>query len=154
MKTPPSPAVVPRRTTMTNLALNLIEASRMYADKPAIRLDDYVLTYAALDEASARAARLLRARGVAPGDRGGHHAAQRGGVRRHLLRRAARGRHRGPDESAAAGARGRVLRRRLGRAPAARLAPGGRRGRPGGEGGRRRDRRGRARRVGGDTRRL
>jgi len=56
---------------MTNLALNLVEAARMYADKPAIRLDDYVLTYAALDEASARLAQLLGARGVAPGDRVG-----------------------------------------------------------------------------------
>jgi long-chain acyl-CoA synthetase len=57
--------------TMTNLALNLAEAARMYPDKPAIRLDDHVLTYAALEEASARAAGLLRARGVAPGDRVG-----------------------------------------------------------------------------------
>ena len=56
---------------MTNLALNLIEASRMYPDKPAIRLDDAVLTFKALDEASARLAQLLRARGVAPGDRVG-----------------------------------------------------------------------------------
>ena len=56
---------------MTNLVLNLIEAARMYTDKPAIRLDDDVLTYAALDEASARLAQLLRARGVAPGDRVG-----------------------------------------------------------------------------------
>jgi long-chain acyl-CoA synthetase len=56
---------------MTNLALNLIEAARMYADRPAVRLDDYVLTYTALDEASARFAQLLRGRGVAPGDRVG-----------------------------------------------------------------------------------
>jgi long-chain acyl-CoA synthetase len=56
---------------MTNLALNLIEAAGMYPDKPAIRLDDEVLTYTALEEASARAVRLLRARGVAPGDRVG-----------------------------------------------------------------------------------
>jgi long-chain acyl-CoA synthetase len=56
---------------MTNLAFSLIEAARMYADRPAIRLDGDVLTYAALDEASARLAQLLRARGVAPGDRVG-----------------------------------------------------------------------------------
>jgi len=56
---------------MTNLALNLIESTRMYPDKPAVRLDDYVLSYATLDDASARAAALLRARGVAPGDRVG-----------------------------------------------------------------------------------
>jgi long-chain acyl-CoA synthetase len=56
---------------MTNLALTLVEAARMYPDRPAVRLDDDVLTYTALDEASARLAQLLRARGVAPGDRVG-----------------------------------------------------------------------------------
>jgi long-chain acyl-CoA synthetase len=56
---------------MTNLALNLIKAARMYGDKAAVRLDGDVLSYAALDEASARLAGLLRARGVAPGDRVG-----------------------------------------------------------------------------------
>jgi hypothetical protein len=30
---------------MTNLALNLIEAARMYADDPANRLNDDVLSY-------------------------------------------------------------------------------------------------------------
>ena len=40
-------------------------------DRPAIRLDDVVLTYAELDELSARAAGWLRARGVEPGDRVG-----------------------------------------------------------------------------------
>ena len=56
---------------MTNLALNLVEAARMYPDRPAVRLDDDVLTYTALDEASARLAQLLRAHRVAPGDRVG-----------------------------------------------------------------------------------
>jgi long-chain acyl-CoA synthetase len=56
---------------MTSLALNLIEAARMYPDKPAIRQNDDVLSYAALDEASARLAGLLRARGVAAGERVG-----------------------------------------------------------------------------------
>lgn len=56
---------------MTNLALNLIEGARMYADKPTVRLDSYELTYTALDEASARLAQLLRGHGVAPGDRVG-----------------------------------------------------------------------------------
>ena len=66
---------------MTNLALNLIEAARMYADRSAVRLDDYVLAYTALDEASARLAQLLRGRGMAPVT-GWHHAAKRAGDRR------------------------------------------------------------------------
>jgi long-chain acyl-CoA synthetase len=57
--------------TLTNLALNLIEAARVYPDKPAICLDDNVVSYAALDEASAQLAGLLRAHGVAAGDRVG-----------------------------------------------------------------------------------
>ena len=56
---------------MTNLALNLIEAARMYGDKAAVCLDGDVLSYAALDEASAQLPGLLHARGVAPGDRVG-----------------------------------------------------------------------------------
>ncbi|WP_369053275.1 long-chain-fatty-acid--CoA ligase [Kineococcus terrestris] len=38
-------------------------------DAPAVRLDDAVLTWAAFDDATARAAGLLRAHGVEPGDR-------------------------------------------------------------------------------------
>jgi hypothetical protein len=41
---------------MTDLALSLVEAAQMHPDKPAIRLDDHVLTSRALDEAAARAA--------------------------------------------------------------------------------------------------
>ncbi len=62
---------------MTNLANNLVEAARMYPDRPAIRLDELVISYAQLDDLSARAAGWLRERGVQPGDRVGHHAAQR-----------------------------------------------------------------------------
>jgi long-chain acyl-CoA synthetase len=53
---------------MTNLALDLREAAQMYPDRPAIRLDDETLSYAELDELSARAAGWLRERGVRPGD--------------------------------------------------------------------------------------
>jgi long-chain acyl-CoA synthetase len=54
---------------MANLALNLVEAKDMYRQRPAVRLDDLVLTYDQLDERSARVAGLLAARGVEPGDR-------------------------------------------------------------------------------------
>jgi long-chain acyl-CoA synthetase len=56
---------------MTNLASLLTGSARRHANRPAIRLDDVVLTYARLDELSARAAGWLRARGVEPGDRVG-----------------------------------------------------------------------------------
>jgi long-chain acyl-CoA synthetase len=56
---------------MTNLALNLAEATDMYPDRAAVRLDELVLTYEELDERSARVAGLLAARGVTPGDRVG-----------------------------------------------------------------------------------
>jgi long-chain acyl-CoA synthetase len=52
-----------------NLADNLIRSAQRVPDRPAIRLDDRVLTYRDLDEYSARAAGLLRERGVVPGDR-------------------------------------------------------------------------------------
>jgi long-chain acyl-CoA synthetase len=38
-------------------------------DRVAVKVDDSELSYAALDEAAARAADLLRAKGVQPGDR-------------------------------------------------------------------------------------
>jgi long-chain acyl-CoA synthetase len=53
---------------MTNLALDLREAAQMYPNRPAVRLDDTVLTYAQLDDLSARAAGWLRGRGLRPGD--------------------------------------------------------------------------------------
>jgi long-chain acyl-CoA synthetase len=56
---------------MASLAHNLVEAKNMYPTRPAVRLDDLVLTYEALDERSARVAGLLAARGVEPGDRVG-----------------------------------------------------------------------------------
>jgi long-chain acyl-CoA synthetase len=53
---------------MTNLALDLREAAQMYPDRPAVRLDDMILSYARLDDLSARAAEWLRERGHQPGD--------------------------------------------------------------------------------------
>jgi long-chain acyl-CoA synthetase len=53
---------------MTNLALDLREAAQMYPGRPAIRLDDTIITYAQLDELSARAAGWLLERGLRPGD--------------------------------------------------------------------------------------
>ena len=56
---------------MTNLASNLAETVRAHADRMAVRVDDAVMTYRELDEASARVAGLLRERGLKPGDRVG-----------------------------------------------------------------------------------
>jgi Acyl-CoA synthetases (AMP-forming)/AMP-acid ligases II len=52
-----------------NLAANLIRTVAALPERPAVRLDDSVLTYADLDERSARAAGLLRSQGISPGDR-------------------------------------------------------------------------------------
>src|SRR5213080_466678 len=56
---------------MTNFAEQLSTAAADYPDHPAVKLDDYVLTYGQLDQAVARAAGLLRSLGVGPGDRVG-----------------------------------------------------------------------------------
>jgi long-chain acyl-CoA synthetase len=54
-----------------NLAENLSRSAAAAPDAPAVKLDDAVLSYAALDEATARVAGLLAARGVGAGDRVG-----------------------------------------------------------------------------------
>jgi long-chain acyl-CoA synthetase len=54
-----------------SLADNLITAARRHPDRPALRLDGTAITYAELDEATARVAGLLLARGLEPGDRVG-----------------------------------------------------------------------------------
>jgi long-chain acyl-CoA synthetase len=54
-----------------NIALNLREAAQMYPTRPAIRLDESALSYAELDELTARTADWLRGRGLTPGDRVG-----------------------------------------------------------------------------------
>jgi long-chain acyl-CoA synthetase len=56
---------------VTNLASNLTETTRAHADRIAVRVDDAVMTYRELDEASARVAGLLHERGLKPGDRVG-----------------------------------------------------------------------------------
>jgi long-chain acyl-CoA synthetase len=56
---------------MLNLVQGLLESSRADGARTAVRQGDRVLTYAALDDASARVAALLRARGISPGDRVG-----------------------------------------------------------------------------------
>jgi long-chain acyl-CoA synthetase len=56
---------------MTNFAEQLSAAARDAPDRPAVKLDDVVLSYALLDAGVARAAGLLRAHGVGPGDRVG-----------------------------------------------------------------------------------
>jgi long-chain acyl-CoA synthetase len=60
-----------RESTMTNLAANLIATAEKYGDRPAVRLDDHVLTYSDLHSAAAAVAGTLRSRGISPGDRVG-----------------------------------------------------------------------------------
>jgi long-chain acyl-CoA synthetase len=54
-----------------NLAENLTSTAAEHPDRPALRLDEAELTYAQLDEASARVAGLLHTKGVGRGDRVG-----------------------------------------------------------------------------------
>ncbi|WP_270238750.1 long-chain-fatty-acid--CoA ligase [Kocuria marina] len=54
---------------MTNLATLLTDSAQKHPTNPAIILDDTRVTYQQLDGLSARAAGLLRARGIGPGDR-------------------------------------------------------------------------------------
>jgi long-chain acyl-CoA synthetase len=56
---------------MTNFATVLAEAAEHHPDRPAVKLDDAVLTYRLLHGATAHAAGLLHAKGVGPGDRVG-----------------------------------------------------------------------------------
>src|SRR5712671_105740 len=54
-----------------NLATILTDSAARHGDRRAVRLDEAEFTYALLDEASARVATLLKAKGVQPGDRVG-----------------------------------------------------------------------------------
>ncbi|MFJ8085745.1 long-chain fatty acid--CoA ligase [Streptomyces sp. NPDC096205] len=54
---------------MGNLAEFLVATAGRQPERPALRFGGQVISYAELDEASARAAALLRAEGVRPGDR-------------------------------------------------------------------------------------
>ncbi|MDT7618432.1 MAG: long-chain acyl-CoA synthetase [Pseudonocardiales bacterium] len=56
---------------MTNLATNLVTTAAEHGDRPAVRLDDHVLTYQDLYDAAAAVAGMLKDRGIAPGDRVG-----------------------------------------------------------------------------------
>ncbi len=56
---------------MTNLATNLIRTAGKHGDRPAVRLDDDVLTYDQLLTDARRVTSLLQARGIQPGDRVG-----------------------------------------------------------------------------------
>ena len=52
-----------------NLATNLVRSAELFADRPAIRLDDYIVSYRRLNDSSAAVSGLLRDRGVQAGDR-------------------------------------------------------------------------------------
>ena len=56
---------------MTNLSSLLDQAAADYPDRPAIKMDDLVLSYAQLREAAGRMSALLASLGVEPGDRVG-----------------------------------------------------------------------------------
>src|SRR5919204_6595383 len=56
---------------MGSLANLLTETAARHGDRPALKLDDTVVTYAQLDEGAARIAGLLKAKGLSPGDRVG-----------------------------------------------------------------------------------
>ncbi|HSC20601.1 MAG TPA: AMP-binding protein, partial [Solirubrobacterales bacterium] len=54
-----------------NLASTITESAKRVPDRTAVRLGDNELTYAELDEGSARLATLLREKGLQQGDRVG-----------------------------------------------------------------------------------
>ena len=54
---------------MPNLSLNLTRSAAAHPDQVAIRADEYELTYAGLDDATARVATALREKGLEVGDR-------------------------------------------------------------------------------------
>ena len=55
----------------TNLAALLTETASRHGDRPALKLDDNVVTYETLNEGAARVAGLLKQKGLQPGDRVG-----------------------------------------------------------------------------------
>src|SRR5258706_8189783 len=58
-------------TALSNLADQLRTATAAHGDRPAVRLDTTVLTYAELDDLTARVAGRLEELGLQPGDRVG-----------------------------------------------------------------------------------
>jgi long-chain acyl-CoA synthetase len=55
----------------SHLAAILTETAAEHGDRPALKLDDAVVTYAQLDDGAARVAAMLRDKGIEPGDRVG-----------------------------------------------------------------------------------
>jgi len=55
----------------TGLPQFLTRTARRYGSRPALKLDDVIVTYDMLEERASRVAGLLRARGLLPGDRVG-----------------------------------------------------------------------------------
>ena len=58
-----------RKEDAVNLADNLIRSGKAFPDRPAVRLDDTVLSYRALEERTAQVAGVLRDRGIRSDDR-------------------------------------------------------------------------------------
>ncbi len=56
---------------MTNLAQNLTTTAEKHGDRPAVKLDDVVLSYDQLLDGARRITALLKSKGVGPGDRVG-----------------------------------------------------------------------------------
>ena len=56
---------------MTNLADNLTKTAEQHPDRPAVKLDDTVLSYSQLQDGARRVAALLKSKGLKPGDRVG-----------------------------------------------------------------------------------
>ena len=56
---------------MTNLADNLTKSAEQHPDRPAVKLDDTVLSYSQLQDGARRVAALLKSKGLKPGDRVG-----------------------------------------------------------------------------------
>jgi long-chain acyl-CoA synthetase len=54
---------------MTNLAKGLVDAAREHDGRQALRLGDTKVSFAEVDDASARVAAMLRGKGLQPGDR-------------------------------------------------------------------------------------
>ena len=54
---------------MSNVATLLTDSADRFPDRPVIILDDTRVTYAQLNDLSARAAAMLKAQGITPGDR-------------------------------------------------------------------------------------
>ena len=70
-KTPRTRTLGPEHEMSTVLSQLLTDAASRYGSRPALKLDEAVVTYDMLEESASRVAGLLRARGLKPGDRVG-----------------------------------------------------------------------------------